>query len=252
MQYKRILLKLSGEILGKSGSKGIDHVQLQYYVQEIKKVHELGIRVAIVVGGGNIHRGSKNLFQLDRTESDNIGILATVMNGIALRSCLENNGIPAIHMSSVPCTTICDLYKRQEAVKALDSGHVVIITGGLGLPYFTTDTAASLRAIELGAEVMLKVTNVDGIYNADPNIDPCATKFEHLTFQDAMERNLAVLDKTAFALCQTHQLPLIVFNAASPNALLRVIKGEHIGTIVSDYKQPNIYSVYSKQSILLN
>ncbi|TDG93367.1 Uridylate kinase [Cardinium endosymbiont of Culicoides punctatus] len=241
MQYKRVLLKLSGELLKSNKSKkNIDHAQLQHYAEEIIKAHKLGIGITIVIGGGNIHRGNKDVLQLNRTESDHIGMLATIMNGIALRSYLENNGVPTMHMSSIACA-MCDVYKQQEAIKALEHGHVVVLTGGLGLPYFTTDTAASLRAIELGAEVMLKMTNVDGIYSADPNIDPYAVKFDHLTFQDAIDKKLAVLDRMAFVLCQTYKLPLIVFDAAIPNALLRIIKGEHIGTIVSDHKEPNIY-----------
>lgn len=232
IKYRRIVLKLSGEILGQNGQKGIDHKQLAYYTKEIQKVHALGVSMAIVVGGGNIHRSSKNLFGLDPVASDQIGMLATMMNGIALQNYLAKNGVRSLHMSNLHFPTMFHFYTRSEAIQALESGIVVIITGGLCLPYFTTDTAASLRGIELGADVMLKATHVDGIYNTDPKVDPAATKFEHLTFQEAIEKNLAVLDKTAFVLCQTHHLPLIVFNAMCPSALARIIQGEHIGTIV--------------------
>lgn len=232
MVYKRILLKLSGEILGTHNQKGIDYNQLAYYTKEIKQAHALGVRMAIVVGGGNIHRSSQNLIGLDPVASDQIGMLATMMNGIALQNDLEKNGVPSLHMSSLHFPTMFHFYTRSEALEALERGVVVIITGGLCLPYFTTDTAASLRGIELGVDVMLKATNVDGVYNTDPKIDPTATRFEQLTFQEAIEKNLAVLDRTAFVLCQTHHLPLIVFNAMCPNGLSRIIQGEPIGTMV--------------------
>jgi uridylate kinase len=232
MKYKRILLKLSGEVLGKNGERSIDHEQLLHYTEEIKKIYQLGVKIAIVVGGGNIHRGSKNLFELDRAESDKIGMLATIMNGIVLRNYLENHGVSSIHMSNFHFPAMFHFYTRSEAMQALENNIVVIITGGLGLPYFTTDTAASLRGIELKVDVMLKATDVDGVYDADPKLNPQATKFEYLTFQEAMEKNLTVLDKTAFALCEMHKLQLIVFNVMTPDTLFRVVAGEPLGTIV--------------------
>lgn len=232
MKYKRILLKLSGEVLGKNGEKGIDNHKFAYYAQEIQKAHRLGVSLSIVVGGGNIHRGGNRPSELDPIASDHIGMLATIMNGIALENYLKKKGIPSIHMSAVHFPTIFQVYSHTHAIEALERGIVVIITGGLWLPYFTTDTAASLRAVELGADVMFKATNVDGIYNRDPKIDPAAAKFDYLTFEEAIQKNLAVLDKTAFVLCQTHKLPIVVFNAMCPNGLSRLIQGEHIGTIV--------------------
>ncbi|MBX9890206.1 MAG: UMP kinase [Amoebophilaceae bacterium] len=232
MIYKRILLKLSGEVLSKNGERGIQHEQLLYYTEEIKKIHALGVKVAIVVGGGNIHRGGRNVLDLDRVESDKMGMLATVINGIALHSYLNNHSVPSLHLSSFDFSKMLPTYSRCHAMETLEKGTVVILTGGLGLPYFTTDTAASLRGIELKMDVILKATQVDGIYAADPKLDPTAHKFDHLTFQAAMEKNLAILDKTAFVLCEAHSLPLIVFNITTPDALRRVVLGEQIGTVV--------------------
>jgi len=234
MYYKRILLKLSGEALMGTRQYGIDPVRLQEYAQEIKKITDKGIEVAIVIGGGNIFRGLAAASRgMDRVQGDNMGMLATVINGLALQSALEDEGIPTRLQSAVKINEVAEPFIRRRALRHLEKGRVVIFGGGTGNPYFTTDSAAVLRAIEIKADVILKGTRVDGIYSSDPEKDSKATKFDFISFDDVLKKGLKVMDTTAFTLSQENQLPIVVFDMNTNGNLLKVVSGDKIGTKVN-------------------
>jgi uridylate kinase len=213
---------------------GIDTNQLVQYAQQIQEVAKSGVQIAVVIGGGNIFRGvqAENV-GLDRVQGDYMGMLATVINSMALQSALEKGGVHTRLLSGINIQQVCEPYIRRRAMRHLEKGRVVIFGAGIGSPYFTTDSAASLRAIEIEADVVLKGTRVDGIYSADPEKDPTAVRYTHLTFQDVFEKNLNVMDMTAFTLCKENELPIIVFDMNKPGNLLKVLNGENVGTLVS-------------------
>jgi len=234
MKYKRILLKLSGEALMGEQSYGIDINRVQQYAKDIQQLHSLGVEIAIVIGGGNIYRGlSAEQAGMDRVQADDMGMLATVINSMALQDSLEKVGIKTRLLTAIKMEQICEPFIRRRAVRHLEKGRIVIFGAGTGNPYFTTDTAASLRAIEINADAVLKGTRVDGIYTADPEKDPSAQKFDHISFTDVYEKGLNVMDMTAFTLCQENNLPIIVFDMNKPGNLLKLTNGEPVGTIVS-------------------
>lgn len=234
MQYKRILLKLSGEALMGDRQYGIDPKRLADYAKEIKMVTEKGVQVAIVIGGGNIFRGLAGASKgMDRVQGDYMGMLATIINGLALQSACEAAGIQTRMQSAVHINELAEPFIRRRAIRHLEKGRVVIFGGGTGNPYFTTDSAAVLRAIEMEAEVILKGTRVDGIYTADPEKDKKATKFDFISFDDVLHKGLKVMDTTAFTLSQENELPIIVFDMNKPGNLLKVVSGENIGTTVN-------------------
>jgi len=234
MKYKRILLKLSGESLMGEKEFGIDHKRLKEYAQEIKTIVDQGVETAIVIGGGNIFRGVGNGSDgaIDRAQGDYMGMLATVINSMALQSALEGVGVKTRLQSAIKMEQICEPYIRRRAIRHLEKGRVVIFGAGTGNPYFTTDTAASLRAIEIQAQVILKGTRVDGIYTADPEKHKDAVKYQTVTFDEVYEKGLKVMDLTAFTLCNENKLPIIVFDMNKPGNLLRVMEGEAVGTLV--------------------
>ena len=234
MKYKRILLKLSGEALMGEQQYGIDAKRLMQYASEIKAVVATGLEVAVVIGGGNIYRGVEaEAFGLDRVQGDYMGMLATVINSMALQSALEKLDVSTRLLSGLTIQRVCEPNNRRRAVRHLEKGRVVIFGAGIGSPYFTTDSAASLRAIEIEADVVLKGTRVDGIYTADPEKDPTATKFTEISFDEVMERNLNVMDMTAFTLCQENNLPIIVFDMNKTGNLSKLVLGEEIGTLIT-------------------
>ncbi|RAU83893.1 UMP kinase [Pontibacter arcticus] len=234
MKYKRILLKLSGESLMGEQQYGIDSGMLLKYAQEIKEVSAMGVEVAVVIGGGNIFRGVQaDEFGLDRVQGDYMGMLATVINSMALQSALEKAGVYTRLLSGINIQQVCEPYIRRRAVRHLEKGRVVIFGAGIGSPYFTTDSAASLRAIEIEADVVLKGTRVDGIYSADPEKDPNAEFYSNISFKDVFEKGLNVMDMTAFTLCKENNLPIIVFNMNKAGNLKRLVDGESVGTLVS-------------------
>ncbi|MEM7513046.1 MAG: UMP kinase [Bacteroidota bacterium] len=233
-KYKRVLLKLSGEALVGGKDFGIDADTLSRYAEQIRELWELGVQIAIVVGGGNIFRGLEGAtLGMGRAHGDYMGMLATVINGMALQDALEQKGVRCRLQSAIPMEKICEPYIRRKAVRHLEKGRVVIFGAGTGNPFFTTDTAASLRAIEIEAEVVLKGTRVDGVYTADPEKDANAQKFDQISFADVLTERLNVMDMTAFTLCQENQLPIIIFNINQPENLKRIILGETVGTLVS-------------------
>ncbi len=233
MKYKRILLKLSGEALMGDKKFGIDSLRLQQYTDEIKKVKETGVELAIVIGGGNIFRGVQtDNSVIDRVQGDYMGMLATVINAMALQSALEGAGLFTRLMSAIKIEQVCEQFIRRRAVRHLEKGRIVIFGAGTGNPYFTTDSAASLRAVEIEADVVLKGTRVDGVYTADPEKDPEATRFSSLTYEKAMQKGFKIMDMTAFTLCRENNLPIIVFDMNKPGNLYKIIKGEDIGTLV--------------------
>jgi len=234
MKYKRILLKLSGESLMGSKSFGIEPEMLSVYARQIKAIHDAGVEVAVVIGGGNIFRGI-NAVQggFDRVQGDYMGMLATVMNGMALQSALENMKVHTRLQTAIEMKEIGEPFIRRRAVRHLEKRRVVIFGAGTGNPYFTTDTAASLRAIEIEADVILKGTRVDGIYSSDPEKDPSATKYDRISFDEVIQKGLNVMDLTAFTLCKENNLPIIVFNANQEDNLYRLVQGETLGTLVS-------------------
>lgn len=233
MKYKRILLKLSGEALMGSKGFGIDQQRLMEYAHEIKSVYEAGCQVAIVIGGGNIFRGIQaEKGGMDRVHGDYMGMLATVINSMAIQSALEGLGVQTRLQSAIKMEQICEPFIRRKAVRHLEKGRVVIFGAGTGNPYFTTDTAGVLRAIEIEANVVLKGTRVDGIYTADPEKDKNATKYEKLSFKEAYEKNLNIMDMTAFTLCEENNLPIIVFDMNKKDNLKKLVVGEKIGTLV--------------------
>jgi len=234
-KYKRILLKLSGEALMGDKSFGFDNGVIAQYAKDIKSIVELGVQVAIVIGGGNIYRGMNEAETgIERAHGDYMGMLATVINGMAMQAGLEKIGVYTRLQSAIKMEQIAEPYIRRRAIRHVEKGRVVIFGAGTGNPYFTTDTAGSLRAIEINAEVILKGTRVDGIYTADPEKVPSADKFETITFQECITRNLKVMDMTAFTLCMENQLPIIVFDMNKPGNLMRVVRGEKVGTLVKD------------------
>ncbi|WP_428742602.1 UMP kinase [Tenacibaculum sp.] len=235
MQYKRILLKLSGEALMGERQYGIDPNRLKEYAQEIKQVVDKGVEVAIVIGGGNIFRGVAGASQgMDRVQGDHMGMLATCINGLALQSALEDEGIHTRLQTAIEIKEIAEPYIKRRANRHLEKGRVVIFGGGTGNPYFTTDTAAVLRAIEINADAILKGTRVDGIYNSDPEKNKDAVKYENITFKDVIDKGLKVMDMTAFTLSEENKLPIIVFDMNTKGNLLKLISGENIGTIVDN------------------
>jgi uridylate kinase len=233
VKYKRILLKLSGEALMGEKQFGIDNARLSIYAQQVKEVVDAGVEVAIVIGGGNIFRGVQaEQGGMDRTHGDYMGMLATMINSMALQSALEAVGLETRLQSAIEMQQICEPYIRRKAVRHLEKGRVVIFGAGTGNPFFTTDSAASLRAIEIDADVILKGTRVDGIYTADPEKDPNAVKFDTISFDEVYEKNLNVMDLTAFTLCKENNLPIIVFDMNKEGNLKRLVEGEAVGTIV--------------------
>ena len=233
MQYKRILLKLSGESLMGEKQYGIDESRLADYAKQIKEIAGMGIQVAIVIGGGNIFRGLSGASKgFDRVKGDQMGMLATVINSLALSSALEKEGIKGRVFTATRMEPIGQLYSKREAVEALEKGEVAIVSGGTGNPFFTTDTASALRAVELDTEVMLKGTRVDGIYTADPEKDPTATKFDDITYDDVYNKGLKIMDLTATTLAKDNNLPIIVFDMDTVGNLKKVLSGENIGTLV--------------------
>ncbi len=234
-KYKRILLKLSGESLmgDKNSFDPINSTIISQYAQEIKKITELGVEVALVIGGGNIYRGMNEAESgIERAQGDYMGMLATVINGMAVQSGLEKAGVYTRLQSAIKMEQIAEPYIRRRAIRHLEKGRVVIFGAGTGNPYFTTDTAGSLRAIEIKADVILKGTRVDGIYSADPEKDATATRFESISFQECIQKNLKVMDMTAFTLCMENNLPIIVFDMNKAGNLLKVVAGENVGTLV--------------------
>lgn len=235
MKYKRILLKLSGESLMGEQEYGISPEMLSQYASEIKQAKELGAEIAVVIGGGNIFRGLQGAAKgMDRVQGDYMGMLATVINSMALQSELEQQGVATELLSGLAIEPICKETSRRRMISSLKEGKVVIIAGGTGNPYFTTDTASTLRAIEMQADVILKGTRVDGVYTADPEKDATATKYSSLTYDEALSKKLKIMDLTAFALCQENKMPIYVFDMNTKGNLQKVVKGEHIGTIVEN------------------
>ena len=233
-KYNRILLKLSGESLMGDKTYGISPAMLESYAQDIKAVTDLGVQVAVVIGGGNIYRGMNEAETgIERAQGDYMGMLATVINGMALQSALEKIGMTTRLLSAIKMEQIAEPYIRRRAIRHLEKGRVVIFGAGTGNPYFTTDTAGSLRAIEIGADVILKGTRVDGIYTADPERDLTATRFDVLSFSEVISKGLKVMDMTAFTLCQENNLPIIVFDMHKVGNLLDVVSGKQVGTLVS-------------------
>jgi len=233
-KYNRILLKLSGESLMGDRNYGISPEMLDLYAREIKTITELGVQVAVVIGGGNIYRGMNEAETgIERAQGDYMGMLATVINGMALQAALERAGVNTRLQSAIKMEQIAEPYIRRRAMRHLEKGRVVIFGAGTGNPYFTTDTAGSLRAIEINADVILKGTRVDGIYSADPEKDPTATRFQTISFNECISMGLKVMDMTAFTLCQENNLPIIVFDMNTQGNLLSVISGKTVGTLVS-------------------
>jgi uridylate kinase len=234
MKYKRVLLKLSGESLQGSGMSGIDPDRLNQFAIQVKEACDLGVQLAIVIGGGNIFRGLKGSQKgFDRQTGDYMGMLATVINSLALQSFLESNGIQAILMSGLQIPKLAEPAYGPAAISALEKGSVVIFSGGTGNPYFTTDTAAALRAVEIHADALLKGTRVDGIYSDDPEKNPKATRFDRITFREAYEKGLKIMDLTSFTMCEENNIPIVVFDMNHPGNLARLLRGEEVGTVVA-------------------
>ena len=231
--YKRVLLKLSGESLMGAQKYGLDTAVLNSYAEQIKAVVENGVQVGIVIGGGNIFRGLSGVKKgFDRVKGDQMGMLATVINSLALQTALESEGAKAKVLTSIRMEPVGELYTKSKALELMAEGYVVIIAGGTGNPYFTTDTASALRGVEIEAEVLLKGTRVDGVYTADPEKDPTATKFSEITFDEVYDRKLKVMDLTAFTMCKENNLPIVVFDMDTPGNLNKIINGDPIGTVV--------------------
>lgn len=235
MAYKRILLKLSGESLQATDGYSIDYQILDNLSDEIKSILNLGVGVGIVIGGGNIFRGAQGFMRgFDRRQGDQMGMLATVINSMALQNILEANGIKAKVLTAMKIEGICEKMNFHKANDYINEGFVVIMAGGTGSPFFTTDSGAALRALEIKADLLLKGTRVDGVYTADPEKDPTATKYDELSFNEAYQKNLKIMDLTAFTMCKENNLPICVYNSAEKGALLRIVKGEKVGTIISN------------------
>jgi uridylate kinase len=238
LKYKRVLLKLSGEsLLGDKGF-GIDNKVLDFFAEEVRKVHEEGLQLGLVIGGGNIYRGLSATDQgIDRVTGDQMGMIATVINSLALQNAIEKKGIFTRLMTSIKMEEIAEPYIRRRALRHLEKGRVVIFGAGTGHPYFSTDTAASLRAVEIQADAIFKGTRVDGVYDSDPEKNPSAFKFDRISYLDILKKNLKVMDLTAVSLCQENNLPMVVFNMDKPGNLLRVVRGETVGTIIHDEEE---------------
>ena len=231
--YKRVLLKLSGEALMGDQEFGIDPVVIKRVAEEVAELHQAGVEVGLVVGGGNIFRGiSLSASGMERATADYMGMLATVMNALSLQDAIERTGLFCRVMSALPINQVCEEYIRRRAIRHLEKGRVVIFAAGTGNPFFTTDSAASLRGIEIGAEVVLKATKVDGVYTADPMKDASATRYSKLSYDEVLEKNLKVMDATAIALCRDYNMPLRIFDMNKPGTLMRIIAGEDEGTLV--------------------
>jgi len=240
LKYKRILLKLSGESLAGENDFGIDAKILNFFASEIKKVHELGVQVGIVIGGGNIYRGLDASGQgIDRVTGDQMGMLATIINSLALQNACENLGMFTRLMTAINMEAFAEPYIRRRAIRHLEKGRVVILGAGTGHPYFSTDTAASLRAVEIEADAILKGTRVDGVFDSDPEKNPNASRFEEISYIDVLQKDLRVMDLTAISLCKENNLPIIVFNMDKPGNLLKVVTGENIGTSVGNFAPAN-------------
>ncbi len=235
LKYRRILLKITGEALGEAGTgTGICPERIHEIAREIREVRELGVQVVVVVGGGNIYRGISGRDKgIDRATGDYMGMLATVINALALQDALEKQGVPTRVQSAITMAQVAEPFIRRRAVRHLEKGRVVIFAGGTGNPYFSTDTAAALRANEIGVEIILKATKVDGIYTADPKKNPAARRYERITYQQALDQRLEVMDATAFALCRDNAMPVVVFDLFRSGNIKRVVTGEPIGTLVS-------------------
>ncbi len=234
IKYKRILLKLSGEALMGAEDYGIDPLIINRISQEIAQVHRLGVEIGIVIGGGNIFRGAGlSKSGIDRVTGDHMGMLATVMNSLALQNALEKQNIKVRVMSAIGIHEVCEDYIRRRAIRHLQKGNITVFAAGIGNPFFTTDSAASLRAIEINADIVLKATKVDGIYSADPVKDPNAFKYDHLTYDEVIEKKLAVMDTSAVVLCRDRKMPIRIFNMNQENALMDIVKGSNIGTVVT-------------------
>ncbi|MBI2517216.1 MAG: UMP kinase [Opitutae bacterium] len=235
LKFKRIILKLSGEVLRGKGTEPIDAVTLERMCGQVKEIHDLGVQVCIIIGGGNIFRGLQGAKRgVDRTTGDYMGMLATVINGLALMDCLEKMGVNTRVQSAIPMNQIAEPFILRRAIRHLEKGRVVIFVAGTGNPYFSTDTTAALRASEMHADIIMKATKVDGIYDKDPKKHPEAVKYDHLTFIDALKQRLNVMDSTAFSLCMDNNVPILVFNLEDPHAIKKAISGEHVGTLVSN------------------
>lgn len=236
MKYKRVLLKLSGEALMGNQQYGIDSERLEQYAMEIKAIHDQGVELAIVIGGGNIYRGVQaEASGIDRVQGDYMGMLATVINAMAIQSTLEKHGMYTRLMSGIKMEAVCEPFIRRRAVRHLEKGRIVIFGAGIGNPYFTTDSTASLRAIEVEADVVLKGTRVDGVYTADPEKDPDAIRIENLSFEEVISKGYNIMDMTAFTLCQENNVPIIVFDMNKPGNLMSLMSGqENVGTLISN------------------
>ncbi len=233
-KYKRVLLKLSGEALASPSGYGIDVSEAEAIAKRIKEVYDLGIEVVVVIGAGNLWRGKQGLDRgMDRATADYMGMLATVMNAMALMDALERDGVTTRVQTALEMRTIAEPYIRRRAIRHLEKDRVVILGAGTGNPYFSTDTAAALRAMEIGAEVLIKATKVDGVYDSDPKRNPDAVKFDHLTYIDVLNRRLNVMDSTAISLCMDNEMPILVLNLWDKDALEAALMGEHVGTIVT-------------------
>ncbi len=232
-KYRRILLKLSGEALLGDADYGIDPAVLRRLAAEVHALVDRGVQVALVIGGGNIFRGAGLAESgMDRVSADHMGMLATVMNGLAMQDALEREGVYTRVMSAIKINQVCEDYIRRRAIRHLEKGRVVILAAGTGNPFFTTDSAASLRAVEIGADLMLKATKVDGVYSADPVKDPTATRYEYLTYDQVLDQRLSVMDATAIVMCRDQNMPIVVFDINRPGALASIIDGEAVGTRV--------------------
>lgn len=234
MKYKRVLLKLSGEALMGNQQYGIDPQRLNDYAEEIAAAHKAGAQIAVVIGGGNIFRGLQGASKgMDRIQGDYMGMLATVINSMAIQSALQSKGVRAVLLSGLYIDRIAESMSSSKAIRILEDDAVVVIGGGTGCPFFTTDTASALRAIEVKADIILKGTRVDGIYTADPEKDPTATKFETITYDEAYNRNLKIMDLTAFTMCKENDMPMLVFDMNKKGNLIKVLNGDNIGTLVT-------------------
>ena len=237
MKYKRILLKLSGEALAGNKNFGFDEEVLLSFANQVKELHDNGVQVAIVIGGGNIFRGlSGQNHGVDRATGDTMGMLATIMNGLALQNFIESVGVPTRLLTSISMPEVAEPYIRSRAIRHLEKGRIVIFSGGTGMPYFTTDSGGAIRAIEIHADILAKGTKVDGIYDKDPVKYPDAVKYEKISFEKAIVDNLRVMDATALSLCRENNMPIIVFNALEKGNMMRMVNGEKIGTVVTNEK----------------
>lgn len=233
MKYSRVLLKLSGEALMGNQSYGFDPDRIATYAEEVSQAVKAGVQLAVVIGGGNIFRGLKgSKLGIDRVNGDQMGMLATVINALAIQAALENTGLVTKVLAGMQINPVCDLFSARKAKECLDKGKVVIIAGGTGNPFFTTDTAAVLRALEIDAQIVLKGTRVDGVYDDNPEKNPDAKMYETLTFRETLQQQLEVMDMTAFTLCSENDMPIVVFNMNTPGNLLKVLRGEKVGTLV--------------------